>query len=342
MMRKPTCFIAMAFSKDDTDQLYDEQIKPVLDKLGIKAIIINRVESNDDLNIQIIEQLEKCDFCIADLTYTRPSVYFEAGYAQRATEVIYTVRADHLGKNQADDRRVHFDLQMKPLIRWSSPSDRKFSIKLDKRIKNTFLPIWYQKEKVEREENVAIQEFNSKPSELRVFILQNSAIRFMQSFGFETWHSTDKRFSYTQEDIQSGRIKKVFSYQINKSVLHLTSVQSYPTALKKDLVEHSLVYSPLSFIYRLGLEIPKKIRVCKTNHIVLSLRSVPESRIEGVFPHLTPLKSPNNYYYERRLLDQPYFRKDAKYKSSWNFISGIKSKPDLDKKLTSLSDYLLT
>jgi len=55
-MGKPTCFIAMAFSKEDTDQLYDKQIKPVLDKMGINPIIINRVESNDDLNIQIICQ----------------------------------------------------------------------------------------------------------------------------------------------------------------------------------------------------------------------------------------------------------------------------------------------
>ncbi len=95
MSEKPTCFVAMAFGKEDTEKLYDNLMLPVLNKLNIRPVIINRQESNDDLNLQIMEELEKCDFAIADLTYARPSVYFEAGFAQRAVEVIYTVRADH-------------------------------------------------------------------------------------------------------------------------------------------------------------------------------------------------------------------------------------------------------
>ncbi|MBA7694210.1 hypothetical protein ES703_102817 [subsurface metagenome] len=123
LARKPRCFVAMAFDHDDTDSLYEKSIKPVLKSLGVIPVIINRREDNRDINQQIIKQLNACDFCIADLTYTRPSVYFEAGYAQRAVEVVYTVRNDHLHKNQPDDRRVHFDLQMKPLIRWVGPDD---------------------------------------------------------------------------------------------------------------------------------------------------------------------------------------------------------------------------
>jgi hypothetical protein len=34
-------------------------------------------------------------YCSADLRYARPSVYFEAGYAERSVPVIYTVRRDH-------------------------------------------------------------------------------------------------------------------------------------------------------------------------------------------------------------------------------------------------------
>jgi len=123
MSEKPTCFVAMAFGKEDTEKLYDNLMLPVLNKLNIRPVIINRQESNDDLNLQIIEELEKCDFAIADLTYARPSVYFEAGFAQRAVEVIYTVRADHLKNSQPDALRVHFDLQMKNLITWSGTDD---------------------------------------------------------------------------------------------------------------------------------------------------------------------------------------------------------------------------
>ena len=89
----------MAFDHDDTDALFERGILPVLRRNGVSPVIINRRESNDDLNNQIVQELDSSDFCIADLTYTRPSVYFEAGYAQRSIPVIYTVRADHLGRN---------------------------------------------------------------------------------------------------------------------------------------------------------------------------------------------------------------------------------------------------
>jgi len=96
MKKSPVCFVAMAFGRDDTDAFYEKQLLPVLKMNGIKPVIVNRIESNDDLNLQIFSQLDKADFCIADLTYTHPSVYFETGYAQRTTPVIYTARRDIL------------------------------------------------------------------------------------------------------------------------------------------------------------------------------------------------------------------------------------------------------
>ncbi|MBA7655895.1 hypothetical protein ES703_63805 [subsurface metagenome] len=42
-------------------------------------------------------------------------------------------------KNQPDDRRVHFDLQMKPLIRWVEPDDEIFRSRLERRLKKTVL-----------------------------------------------------------------------------------------------------------------------------------------------------------------------------------------------------------
>ena len=106
--KKPVCFIAMAFGREDTDLFYENLILPTLKKYNVTPIIINRRVSNDDINIQIIEQLERADFCIADLTYTRPSVYFEAGFAQRSIPVIYTVRKDHLLEGQPEDLKSPF------------------------------------------------------------------------------------------------------------------------------------------------------------------------------------------------------------------------------------------
>jgi len=158
---KPVCFIAMAFEHEDTDALYESQILPVLKRNNVKPIIINRRQSNDDLNIQIIEQLTTADFCIADLTYARPSVYFEAGFAQKSIPVIYTVRKDHLKPGQPDDKRVHFDLQMKPVIAWENPDDNSFTTKLERRIKDTFLIGWRKKKLSDDALTSAITEFEN-------------------------------------------------------------------------------------------------------------------------------------------------------------------------------------
>src|SRR5215472_9716952 len=54
---------------------------------------MGRLEHNDDIDKRIMKEIKACDFAIADLTYARPSVYFEAGFAQRSVPV--TSRKDH-------------------------------------------------------------------------------------------------------------------------------------------------------------------------------------------------------------------------------------------------------
>lgn len=158
------CFIAMASGKIDTDKLYKGQIKPALRRHQVTPVLVEQQEHNDDIDDRIISELRTCDFAIADLTYSRPSVYFEAGFAQRAVPVIYTCRADHFQLPSADDihelHRVHFDLQMKNIIRWLSPVDEKFAARLNRRIAAVVLPLMaFRKEQdAEREE---VNAFNS-------------------------------------------------------------------------------------------------------------------------------------------------------------------------------------
>jgi hypothetical protein len=113
-----------------------------LAELGITGVVINRREDNRDITLQVIEQLERADLCIADLTHARPSVYFEAGYAQRKVEVIYTAREDHLERGRDDSARVHFDLEHRSIIPWSRPESAEFRARLKRRIKTTFLGKW--------------------------------------------------------------------------------------------------------------------------------------------------------------------------------------------------------
>jgi len=185
--RKPICFVAMAFDGNDTDAIYDNAIKTVLRKNGVTPIIINRQEDNRDINHQIIDQLNRADFCIVDLTYTRPSVYFEAGYAQRQIEVIYTVRSDHLKKNQPEHLRVHFDLQMKPLIKWSTPDDPTFAKRLERRLKQTVLRKWKARQQEIETDKHAKGLFLALSTNEKLRRLRSVAIHSLHRKGFDEW-----------------------------------------------------------------------------------------------------------------------------------------------------------
>ena len=141
------CFVAMAFGKTETDRLYDRAIVPTLDAVNLRAIRVDRIEHNDDIDNRIIRELNDCHLAIADLTFARQSVYFEAGYAQRRVPVIYTCRKDHFDKGAPDDARVHFDLQMKNIIDWSHPDDPMFKVRLTKRLKFVLRPVLQEEQK---------------------------------------------------------------------------------------------------------------------------------------------------------------------------------------------------
>src|ERR1043165_9807243 len=124
------CFVASAFGHDDVDAIYDDCIVLILKKLSVVPLRVDRVDHNEDIDNKIFELLDSADFVIADLTYARPSVYYEAGYAAgKSKPVIYIAKRDHFKARDNDPHgnyRVHFDLQMKNIISWSEP-DRTFS-----------------------------------------------------------------------------------------------------------------------------------------------------------------------------------------------------------------------
>jgi len=120
------CFIASAFGREDVDSIYDKVVQPVLTLMNMKPLRVDRVEHNDDVDKKIIELINASDLALVDLTYARPSAYFEAGYAAGLGKpVIYMVRGDHFRARDSDPEgllRVHFDLQVKNIIDWTSPN----------------------------------------------------------------------------------------------------------------------------------------------------------------------------------------------------------------------------
>ena len=133
----------MAFDRADADAVYDA-VETALEPMGIRTLRVDRIEHNDDIDKRIIAEIEAADFVLADLTYARPSVYFEAGYAQRVTPVVYIARRDHFKDKPEDPNgnlRVHFDLQMRNIIAWSSGHDQTFLKRLKARVKTVIAPL---------------------------------------------------------------------------------------------------------------------------------------------------------------------------------------------------------
>src|SRR5512143_4051755 len=93
--RKLRCFVAMAFGHEDTDYVYAQWIEPAIENAGLFPVRVDKIIHNDRIDTRIRDELLKADVVVADLTYARPSVYWEAGFAERSVPVIYTCRKDH-------------------------------------------------------------------------------------------------------------------------------------------------------------------------------------------------------------------------------------------------------
>jgi len=324
MKKSPVCFIAMAFGRDDTDLFYEQQILPVLKRNGVKPIIINRHQSNDDLNLQIFGQLEKADFCIADLAYTRPSVYFEAGYAQRLIPVIYTVRKDHLSKGQPDDLRVHFDLQMKPIIDWISPNDSTFARRLEKRIKATFLGEWVKIQKISLKYENDEKKFQELPGFERHNYVRYNTILALRKLGYkESNWSANRLFdhnNYIKSEIRNGFVNYAVGYKVDKRKLYVASVQSFLSPSKSELIRMEEVYTNIYFLPEpvLTLIREQKYKDIYINTIILSMNSLPASRIESILPDIVPIENSKRYY---ETVSWDSFAVFAEF----HFLSGIKS-----------------
>ncbi len=183
----------MAFGREDTDKAYKILVAPTFRRLKITPIRVDRIEHLEDINNKIMAELNKCDFALADLTYVRPSVYFEAGYADRKVPVVYTCRSDHLSGRSDDPSgnfRVHFDLKMKNIISWSSPTDATFSKKLERRVRLAVLPTLVTRQdlsrKINRDEYV---QFGDRSSHIKA-----DALAIMKELHFR--HTREIPVSY--------------------------------------------------------------------------------------------------------------------------------------------------
>ncbi len=121
-------FIAMWFANEVTDA-YERGIAPAVTAAGYKPMRIDRKEHNNKIDDEIIAEIRRSRFVVADFTcglvgegkektaIPRGGVYYEAGFAQGlGIPVIWTCREDHI-------EHVHFDTRQFNHITWTGPDD---------------------------------------------------------------------------------------------------------------------------------------------------------------------------------------------------------------------------
>jgi hypothetical protein len=97
-------FVAMWFGPDMTDA-YDSGFKLAISGAGYDPLRIDRKQHDRKIDDEIIAEIRRSAFVVADFTGHRGGVYYEAGFAHGlGRRVIFTCKTDHL-------KELHFDVR---------------------------------------------------------------------------------------------------------------------------------------------------------------------------------------------------------------------------------------
>jgi nucleoside 2-deoxyribosyltransferase len=305
---KLRCFVAMAFGHEDTDNLYENSIKPVIQNVGFHPIRVDKLVHNDRIDEKIRTEIQKADVVIADLTYARPSVYWEAGYAERSVPVIYTCRQDHFVPNPEDihgNFRVHFDLVNANILTWTEPNSSKFMLELQERL--LFVTSNARKNK-ESQTALAMQReaFSLLSLAERQSIVLANTLEILTDAKFELLdiHASAPDQRGRARGIQSITLWKCISGNIAIVSLH----PCYATIPKVRLkgIEHFHLTSFFSlnhffveredFLTKFSNVVKGKISAIRRIQIVPVISAITDKRIQEVFSTWRPAGFPGWYY----------------------------------------------
>lgn len=110
-------FVAMSFDPS-LDEAYQQGINPALKTHGYDPVIrMKEVEHDDKICDRILLEIRRSRLLVADFTFQRAGIYYEAGFAQGlGIPVIRTCRED-------DKDNLHFDTRQYNHILWTTPED---------------------------------------------------------------------------------------------------------------------------------------------------------------------------------------------------------------------------
>jgi len=114
--RSDWCFVAMWFD-GSTNALYDDAIKPAIEDAGYRPLRIDKHEHTNRIDDEIIAQIKRCRFMVADFSGQRHGVYFEAGMMKGlGRQVIWLC-------NEPELSNLHFDVRQFNFIAYKVPGE---------------------------------------------------------------------------------------------------------------------------------------------------------------------------------------------------------------------------
>jgi nucleoside 2-deoxyribosyltransferase len=104
---------------ESMNDYYKDGIKKAIEEAGYTAVRIDLKEFNNKICDELIAEIKRSKFLIADFSGLRSGVFFEAGFAKGLDrEVIFTVREADVEK-----LKEHFDTRQYNHIVYDSPED---------------------------------------------------------------------------------------------------------------------------------------------------------------------------------------------------------------------------
>lgn len=117
-IKEDTAFVLMAMDPNiyELEDVY-HTIKDVCATFGITAYRADEIEHQDKITDLIISEIKSCEFLIADLSYERPNVYYEIGYAHALDKrpILY----------RKSGTRLHFDLTVHNVPEYKNVTELK-------------------------------------------------------------------------------------------------------------------------------------------------------------------------------------------------------------------------
>ena len=127
-------FIAMAFRLDESDELFAKGLYVGIAKAGYDPMRSGSKEHNNRIEDQIMADIRRSRFAVADLTGKNAGAYFEAGFALGLGKpVIWTCKQSEIDVHGG----VHFDTRQYNIVPWAPGEYADLADRLAVRIEAT-------------------------------------------------------------------------------------------------------------------------------------------------------------------------------------------------------------